>query len=97
MTYTSERAATGKSCLWGAEYVIDNLPPWIYSDNVPPASVQECKAKVSALEYTIKDIELQIEIRELNCIRATAGINPVLITKSGRSRLYGPNKPITTY
>ncbi len=65
MTYTSERAATGKSCLWGAEYVIDNLPPWIYSDNVPPASVQECKAKVSALEYTIKDIELQIEIREL--------------------------------
>jgi hypothetical protein len=65
MTYTSERVPTVKSCLWDAEYVIDNLPPWIYSDNVPPTSVQECKAKISALEYTIKDIELQIEIREL--------------------------------
>jgi hypothetical protein len=65
MTYTSERTTTVKSCLWDSEYVIDNLPPWIYSDNVPPTSVQECKAKVSALEYTIKDIELQIEIREL--------------------------------
>jgi hypothetical protein len=65
MTYTSERTTTVKPCLWDARYVIDNLPPWIYSDNVPPASVQECEAKISALEYTIKDIELQIDIREL--------------------------------
>jgi hypothetical protein len=65
MTYTNDRVSTTKPCLWGSDDVIDNLPPWIYSDNEPPTSVQECKAKISALEYTIKDIELQVEIREL--------------------------------
>jgi hypothetical protein len=65
MTYTSERKPSTKECLWASNHVIDNLPPWIYTDNVPPTSVQECKAKISALDYTIKDIELQVEIREL--------------------------------
>jgi hypothetical protein len=65
MTYTSDKNSAAKPCLWGAEYVIENLPPWIYNDNEPPTSSQECRAKVSALEYTIKDIELQVEIREL--------------------------------
>lgn len=54
-----------KPSLWDAKYVIENLPAWIYSDNKQPESVEECKAKISSTEYTIRDIELQIEIREL--------------------------------
>lgn len=54
-----------KPSLWDAEYVIENLPAWIYSDNKQPESIEECKAKISSTEYTIRDIELQIEIREL--------------------------------
>lgn len=54
-----------KPCLWSREHVIENLPVWIYSDNPEPTSLSECKAKVSAIEYTIRDIELQIEVREL--------------------------------
>ncbi len=58
-------AQVAKPSLWDSKYVIDNLPVWIYSDNKQPESIQECKAKISATEYTIRDIELQIEIREL--------------------------------
>lgn len=54
-----------KPCLWNEKYVIENLPTWLYSDNNEPNSVTECKAKVSSLQYTLQDIELQIEIREL--------------------------------
>ena len=61
MTFTQEQ----KPCLWSKEYIIDNLPVWIYSDNPQPTSISECKAKISATEYTIRDIELQIEVREL--------------------------------
>lgn len=61
MTVTQEQ----KPCLWAKEYIIENLPSWIYSDNPEPNSVAECKAKISAIEYTIKDIEIQIEVREL--------------------------------
>jgi len=61
MTYTQEQ----KPCLWAKEYIIDNLPSWIYSDNTEPETIAECRAKISAIEYTIKDIELQIEVREL--------------------------------
>lgn len=61
MTFTPET----KPCLWDKEYIIDNLPLWIYSDNQQPTSLSECRAKISSIEYTIKDIELQIEIREL--------------------------------
>jgi len=57
--------AEHKPCLWSQKYVIDNLPPWIYSDSEEPKTWAECSAKISALQYTIKDIELQIEIREL--------------------------------
>lgn len=61
MTFSQEQ----KPCLWAREYIIENLPVWIYSDNAEPTSIAECKAKISATEYTIKDIELQIEVREL--------------------------------
>ena len=61
MTYSTE----AKSCLWDKKYIIENLPSWIYSDNPQPESLVECKAKISATEYTIKDIDLQIEVREL--------------------------------
>jgi hypothetical protein len=54
-----------KPCLWNEKYVIENLPSWLYSDNQEPNSAMECKAKISALQYTIQDIDLQIEIREL--------------------------------
>lgn len=61
MTLTQEQ----KPCLWSKDYIIDNLPVWIYSDNPEPGSIAECKAKISSTEYTIRDIELQIEVREL--------------------------------
>jgi hypothetical protein len=61
MTYSTET----KPCLWDKEYIIENLPTWIYSDNPQPNSVAECKAKISSTEYTIRDIDLQIEVREL--------------------------------
>ena len=61
MTYEQET----KPCLWSKEYIIENLPTWIYSDNPEPTSLHECEAKISATEYTIRDIDLQIEVREL--------------------------------
>ena len=70
-TYTSN-AYSGNStnelrrpCLWDDEFKIDNLPTWIYTDNQPPKDITDCEAKISSLEYTVRDIELQIEIREL--------------------------------
>jgi hypothetical protein len=54
-----------KPCLWEERYVIDNLPTWIYTDNKQPTAIEECRAKLSSIEYTIRDIDLQIEIREL--------------------------------
>lgn len=68
----SDTAAPNKPCLWRSEFVVDNLPSWIYSDNDEPRSEAECKAKISSLEYTIKDIELQIEIRELELKTGTS-------------------------
>jgi hypothetical protein len=62
MTFT---ATPAKALLWDKNYVIDNLPVWIYTDNNQPTSLADCKAKISATKYTIKDIDLQIEIREL--------------------------------
>jgi len=47
------------------EYVIENLPTWIYTDNDQPRSINECRAKISSVEYTIEDIDLQIQIRDL--------------------------------
>ena len=70
-TYTStaysasSTAELRRPCLWEDEFKIDNLPTWIYTDNQPPKDFTDCEAKISSLEYTIKDIELQIEIREL--------------------------------
>jgi len=61
MTY----ATTTKPITWDKQYIIENLPTWIYTDNKEPESIMECKAKISALQYTIKDIELQIEVRDL--------------------------------
>jgi len=61
MTYTTPT----KPITWDKQYIIENLPTWIYTDNKEPESITECKAKISALQYTIKDIELQIEVRDL--------------------------------
>ena len=70
-TYTSNAYSASSTnelrrpCLWEDEFKIDNLPTWIYTDNQPPKDRTDCEAKISSLEYTIRDIELQIEIREL--------------------------------
>ena len=56
-----------KPSLWEEKYIISNLPPWIYSDNEPPTSVKDCEAKISAIGYTITDIDLQIDIRQSEC------------------------------
>jgi hypothetical protein len=50
--------------LWAAEYIISNLPPWVYQQNEEPKSIQECDAVICKLEHTIEDIELQIHIRD---------------------------------
>lgn len=65
MTNSFTVHADAKSCLWDKRYVIENLPAWIYTDNEQPNNLSECKAKISSLKYTIEDIELQIQIREL--------------------------------
>jgi len=54
-----------KPVLWRSEYIVENLPSWIYTDNDEPRGEAECRAKISSLQYTIQDIELQIQIREL--------------------------------
>ena len=70
-TYTSPAYSQSSTtelkrpCLWEDAYKIENLPAWIYTDNQPPKDTQECEAKLSSLNYTVRDIELQIEIREL--------------------------------
>ena len=71
-TYSSPSTSTletkqPKPSLWADKYIIDNLPPWIYSDNHPPINIRDCKAKISAIEYTIIDIDLQVDIRQSEC------------------------------
>jgi len=50
--------------LWSPEYIISNLPPWVYQQNEEPKSLEECDATICKLEHTIEDIELQIHIRD---------------------------------
>ncbi len=59
------RPVEAREPLWDPKFIIDNLPPWIYTDNPQPTSISECKAKLSALSFTLNDIDMQIEIREL--------------------------------
>ena len=53
-----------KEIIWDKKFILENLPQWIYTDNPEPKSLTEGYAKLSSLQYTISDIELQIEIRE---------------------------------
>jgi len=62
---TADNQTANQFFLWEEENRILNLPPWIYTDNEPPLSVKDYKAKISALNYTIQDIDLQIQIRKL--------------------------------
>lgn len=50
--------------LWSSEYIISNLPPWVYQQNEEPKTLEECDATICKLEHTIEDIELQIHIRD---------------------------------
>ena len=49
---------------WDTEFVIENLPPWVYKNNPVPQSVSEAKARISSLYHTIEDMDIQIQIRE---------------------------------
>ena len=57
------KRSSSKEILWDAKHIISNLPSWVYSDFSEPKSVSECKALISATEYTLRDIDLQIQIR----------------------------------
>ena len=50
---------------WEKKYIIDNLPPWIYTNYEQPKNMVECEAMLLTCKYTIEDIDLQITIREL--------------------------------
>lgn len=54
-----------KPVIWDTKYIIENLPNWIYTDSPQPKDVADCEARISSIEYTLIDIDLQIEIREL--------------------------------
>jgi hypothetical protein len=54
-----------KPIIWDSKYIIENLPNWIYTDSPQPKDIADCKARISSIEYTLMDIDLQIEIREL--------------------------------
>ena len=54
---------SSKELLWDTKHIISNLPSWVYSDFSEPKSVNECKALISATENTLRDIDLQIQIR----------------------------------
>ncbi len=54
-----------KPVIWDKKYIIENLPNWIYTDSPQPKDISDCEARISSIEYTLIDIDLQIEIREL--------------------------------
>ena len=56
--------SSNAQCLWDQKFIIKSLPPWVYTSVSEPKTVNECKALISATEYTLKDIDLQIEIRK---------------------------------
>jgi len=65
MTFTTDTDSYHTECAWDRKYIIDNLPPWVYTKHEQPRSVAEAKAKISALEHTLKDMDLQIEVRDI--------------------------------
>ena len=65
MTFTTDTDSYHTECAWDQKYVIDNLPPWVYSKHDQPTSIAEAKAKISALEHTLQDMDLQIEVRDI--------------------------------
>ena len=48
---------------WDSEFVIENLPPWVYKNHPMPTSMNECNAKLSSLQHTLSDMDLQIEVK----------------------------------
>ncbi len=50
---------------WDKKYTVDNLPSWVYSEYKQPDTLAECEAKISSLECTLEDIDIQIKIKEL--------------------------------
>ncbi len=50
---------------WDKKYIVENLPSWVYSEYKQPDSLAECDARISSIECTIEDIDIQIKIKEL--------------------------------
>tara|TARA_Y100001972_G_C7552067_1_gene277531 strand:+ start:51 stop:572 length:522 start_codon:yes stop_codon:yes gene_type:complete len=70
VSYSPKYEDPGESKLrWDSRFVIKNLPGWVYTDFAEPTSTSECKALISAAEYTIADIDLQIEIKKADLDR----------------------------
>jgi len=57
---------------WDNQFVIKSLPAWVYKDFDEPSSINECRALISATEYTLKDIDLQIEIKKADIERRSS-------------------------
>lgn len=60
---TSFREAPTLVIKWDSAFVIENLPPWVYKNNLMPLSMNECNAKLSSLDHTLSDMDLQIEVK----------------------------------
>ena len=70
ISYTSKQEEFhSKKIKWDQKFVIKNLPAWVYQDFEEPKSTAECRALISAAEYTIADIDLQIQIRKADLER----------------------------
>ncbi len=49
---------------WNSAYVIENIPPWVYKNHPMPQTINECDAKLSSLDHTLADMDLQIEVKK---------------------------------
>ena len=59
-------------CKWDRKYIIDNLPPWIYTRYKQPENIQEARGRVSHLKHSLADMDLQLEIRSLDRVVSRA-------------------------
>lgn len=98
-TYTNEKLQHRPEPLWDQKFIIDNLPPWIYERYEQPSTVSEAKAKISSLEHTIRDMDLQMEIRECDksIAQQTYGSSFDVITWENKTRKILKAKQSTLY
>jgi hypothetical protein len=49
---------------WDSAYLIENIPPWVYKNYPMPQGMNECNARLSSLDHTLADMDLQIEVKK---------------------------------